>query len=103
MLGEELLVEVARQVFEGCETVTTPAGNARVQRTSKQKLQRVEFAAGAQRLVGIEQNPNTASRWAQLARAGHKVMQFRDARTGAYVANVVDGEATFYHRQQEKS
>lgn len=101
MLDEELLAEVARQVFEGQETIATPAGSARVQRTSKQRLRRVEFAAGEQRLVGIEQNPNTASRWAQLAREGHKVMQFRDARTGAYVANVVDGKVTFYHRQRE--
>jgi hypothetical protein len=101
MLDEELLADIARQVFAGTETVTTASGPARVQRTSKQRLRRVEFAMGEERLVGIEQNPNTASRWAQLARAGHQVMQFRDARTGAYVANVVDGKVTFYHRQRE--
>jgi hypothetical protein len=27
-------------------------------------------------------------------------MQFRDARTGAYVANVVDGKVTLYHRHK---
>jgi hypothetical protein len=28
-------------------------------------------------------------------------MQFRDARTSAYLANVVDGKVTFYHQQRE--
>jgi hypothetical protein len=101
MLDQGLLAEVARQVFEGQETIATPAGPERVQRTSKQRLRRVEFVMGEEPLIGIEQNPNTASRWAQLAREGHKVMQFRDARTGAYVANVVDGKVTFYHRRRE--
>ena len=102
MLDAELLAEVARQVFDGGETVTTPSGTARVERTSKQGLLRVEFDAGERRLVGIEQNPKTASRWAQMARAGHKVMQFRDARTGAYVANVVDDKVTLYHPKPEE-
>ncbi len=45
-------------------------------------------------LRGIEQNPKTESRWAQLARAGHKVMQFLSA--GRYIGNVVDGKVTIY-------
>ena len=40
----------------------------------------------------IEQNPNKKSRWAQLAREGHWVVQFRDAESGRYFAVVVDGE-----------
>ncbi len=51
---------------------------------------------GDRRLVGIEQNPATGSRWAELARAGHQVMQFKDAESNRYVANVVDGRVTFY-------
>jgi hypothetical protein len=45
-------------------------------------------------IMGIEQNPKTKSRWAQMARAGKKVMQFiQDAR---YVAVVADGKVTVY-------
>ena len=36
---------------------------------------------------GLEQNPETASRWAQLARQGKKVMQFLQGRR--YIAVVV--------------
>ena len=43
---------------------------------------------------GLEQNPGTKSRWAQLARSGKKVMQFLSE--GRYVANVVDGKVTMY-------
>jgi hypothetical protein len=100
MLDTQLLADIARQVFEGQKTVTTPSGTARVTTTSKQGLRKVEFSAGDERLVGIEQNPHTASRWARLAREGHQVMQFRDARTGAYLAVVVDGKVTLYPRHK---
>ena len=45
---------------------------------------------------GLEQNPDAKSRWAQMARAGKKVMQFLSE--GRYVANVVDGKVTRYGR-----
>jgi hypothetical protein len=43
---------------------------------------------------GLEHNPHTKSRWAQMARSGKKVMQF--LAEGRYVANVVDGKVTLY-------
>lgn len=46
---------------------------------------------------GLEQNPETKSRWAQMARDGKKVMQF--LREGRYVANVVDGKASLYGKR----
>jgi len=52
-------------------------------------------------LRGLEQNPKTESRWAQLARAGHKVMQFLSA--GRYVGNVVDGKVTLYGGKKKGS
>jgi len=59
---------------------------------------------GASSSAVAEQNPETKSRWAQLAREGKKVMQFLSG--GRYVANVVDGKATVYwkllHSKQEK-
>jgi hypothetical protein len=50
---------------------------------------------------GLEQNPETKSRWAQLARAGKKAMQFLSE--GRYLANVVDGKVTLYDRRALKS
>jgi len=47
---------------------------------------------------GLEQNPETKSRWAQLARSGKRVMQFLSE--GRYVANVVDGRVTRYGRER---
>jgi hypothetical protein len=38
--------------------------------------------------------PRLRGRWAQMARAGKKVMQFLSQ--GRYVANVVDGKVNFY-------
>ena len=46
---------------------------------------------------GLEQNPDTKSRWAQMARTGKKVMQFLS--DGRYVANVVDGKVNLYRRR----
>jgi len=48
---------------------------------------------------GLEQNPDTKSRWAQLARSGRRVMQFLSE--GRYVANVVDGRVTLYGSERE--
>jgi hypothetical protein len=42
---------------------------------------------------GLEQNPKTGSRWAQLARE-KKGMQFLSGRR--YIAVVVDGKVQFY-------
>ena len=65
-----------------------------VKRTSHNRLRQVDFEFDGLELRGLEQNPETKSRWAQLAREGKKVMQFLNA--GRYVANVVDGKATIY-------
>lgn len=43
---------------------------------------------------GLEQNAETKSRWAQMARSGKKVMQFLGE--GRYIANVADGKVTLY-------
>ncbi|HVH59865.1 MAG TPA: hypothetical protein VM709_06010 [Candidatus Sulfotelmatobacter sp.] len=65
-----------------------------VRTTPKKRLREVDFVFHRQELRGLEQNPETGSRWAELARRGHKVMQFLSA--GRYVANVVDGKVTRY-------
>ena len=87
---EETLISVWRQVLvEEVRTVTLESGSYPVGCTSRSKLCQVDFRFENQMLRGLEQNPNTGSRWAELARAGKKVMQFLDR--GRYVANVVDG------------
>ena len=63
-------------------------------RTSKRKLREVDFVFDGKEIRGLEQNPQTKSRWAVLARDGNKVMQFLSE--GRYVANVVDGKVTLY-------
>jgi hypothetical protein len=96
---EETLISVCRQVLvEDVKTVTLESGSYPIRRTSRSKLCQVDFRVENQILRGLEQNPNTGSRWAELARAGKKVMQFLDR--GRYVANVVDGKVNFYGRKQ---
>ena len=53
---------------------------------------RVQF--GDLRIIGIEQNPATTSRWAASAREGNRIMQFRCK--GRYVANVCEGKLLRY-------
>ena len=67
-----------------------------VRRTSRHRFREVDFTFDGQALRGLEQNPETRSRWAQLAREGKKVMQF--LRNGRYVAVVVDGKVFTYDR-----
>jgi len=57
-------------------------------------LRQVQFECEGQSIIGIEQNPNTTSRWAELARSGVKVMQF--IVEGRYAAIVAGGKVTLY-------
>jgi len=69
-----------------------------VRLTPKRRLRQVDFVFNKNDIRGVEQNPETKSRWAQMARSGKKVMQFLSK--GRYVANVVDGKPTIYsHRE----
>jgi hypothetical protein len=54
------------------------------------------FIFDGNEIRGLEQNPETKSRWAVLARSGKKVMQFLSG--GIYIANVVDGKVNRYRR-----
>jgi hypothetical protein len=44
----------------------------------------------------IEQNAEKPSRWGQLAREGHRVVQFKDTESNRFVAVAVDGKITVY-------
>ena len=65
-----------------------------VKRTSRHHFRQVDFRFAGEEWRGLEQNPETSSRWAKLAREGKKVMQF--LRKGRYVAVVVDGQVFTY-------
>jgi hypothetical protein len=100
MTLEDTLVSVWQQAFvEGAKTVTLGDVNYPIRRSSRSKLREVDFKFGEVQLRGVEQNPNTSSRWAKLAREGKHVMQFLSA--GRYVANVVDGRVMLYQAFQD--
>ena len=95
---EETLIDVWRQtLLNDAKIVELGTGRYRVRRTSRRRLREVDFVFDGQEIRGLEQNPQTKSRWAQLAREGKKVMQF--LIEGRYVANVVDGRAALYARR----
>jgi len=92
---EEMLISVWQQALvEGAKSVRLENRSFPVRRTSRSRLREVDFQFEGYELRGLEQNPKTASRWAQLARQGQKVMQFLQQRR--YIAVVVDGKLQFY-------
>src|SRR6267154_4455183 len=86
---EQTLVEVWRQTLVE-DTKVVELGKARytVRKTPKRGLRQVDFVFDGNGIRGLEQNPETKSRWAQMARSGKKVIQFLTG--GRYMANVVD-------------
>ena len=92
---EETLISVWQQALaENAKSVTLEGRTFPVRRTRRSRLREVDFQFEDHQLRGLEQNPETASRWAQLARQGKKVMQF--LRERRYIAVVVDGRVQFY-------
>lgn len=65
-----------------------------VTKTKGKRLRQVQFTVAGRSFLGVEQNPRTTSRWAQMARRGARIMQFLE--NDRYVANVADGQVTFY-------
>lgn len=57
-------------------------------------LKRVPMNLDGTQFTAIQQNPNTGSRWAAMARRGHRVVQFKDSK--GYVAVAVDGKVEEY-------
>ena len=95
MTLEEALIQVWRTALVDDAPEVELDGQAfPIRTTPRKRLRQVDFVFDGQLLRGLEQNPETGSRWAQLARSGHRVMQFLCA--GRYVANIVDGKVTLY-------
>jgi hypothetical protein len=71
---EETLVSVWRQALvDNARRVTLDGRTFPVRRTSRSRLREVDFQFEGHVLRGLEQNPETASRWARLARQGKRV------------------------------
>ncbi len=95
---EETLISVWQQALvENARSVKLENHSFPVQRTSRSKLHEVDFQFEGHELRGLEQNPETASRWAQLAREGKKVMQFLQQRRyiAAPAGALVSGSARY--------
>jgi hypothetical protein len=92
---EEVLIGVWRQTLvDGAKDVLIDENKYPVKTTPKRGLKQVDFRFEGHELRGLEQNPDTKSRWAKMAREGKKVMQFLDG--SRYVAVVVDGKMKTY-------
>ena len=97
MLDADLLQSVAAQLLAG-DWVEVGGQQLRVRCTSASRLRCVAFELDGRRYEAIEQNPDKPSRWGQLARDGHQVVQFKDTETNRFVAVSVDGKVQVYGR-----
>jgi len=95
MLDEGLLSFIAQQMLNN-DTVDLNGMHVPVIPTSTQHLRIVRFSMDGREYLGIEQNPCKRSRWGQLARSGHRVVQFKDSEINKFVAAAVDGRVTIY-------
>jgi hypothetical protein len=91
----ETLISVWRQALaEKKRSIDIGPQSYSVSITRSSRLRTVEFPLEGHRFAGIEQNPATTSRWAALARAGNRIMQFNC--NSRYVGNVCEGKLTRY-------
>jgi hypothetical protein len=98
---DEAFLTVWRQALVEQKKIVSVGGSTfSVRRTSKNRLAQVDFELNGAEFRGLEQNPQTTSRWAKLAREGAKVMQF--LRAGRYVGVVADGSLKHYGPKKEK-
>jgi hypothetical protein len=72
---EQALIEVWRQALvEDAKVVKLGTQHFPVRQTSTRDLRQVDFVFDGNDMRGLEQNPTTKSRWAQMARSGKRVM-----------------------------
>jgi len=62
----------------------------------RQRLKSVSFSIEGRKYVAIEQNADGPSRWGQLAKEGHTVVQFKDVVRNRFIAVAVDGQVREY-------
>ena len=97
---DKAFISVWRQALvEQKKIVSVDDATISVRRTSKHRLAQIDFEVNGVDFRALEQNPQTKSRWAKMAREGAKVMQF--LRAGRYVAVVADGVLKHYSSAQK--
>jgi hypothetical protein len=90
-----VLASIAQQMMQST-FVDLDGEKLSVRRTSGQRLRTLAFVIDGHQYQAIEQNPEKPSRWGQLARDGHQVVQFKDVETNRFVAVSVDGKIRIY-------
>jgi hypothetical protein len=95
MLDTATLESVASQLMTG-KQIELEGQTWPVTRTSSQRLRTARFTMNGREYQAIEQNRHKPSRWGQLAREGHQVVQFRDIQTDKYVAVAIDDKVQEY-------
>ncbi len=96
MLDTGLLSSVATQLMSNNTAIEVEGKSVPIHRTSSQHLRTAKFQIAGHEYTAIEQNPEKPSRWGQLAREGHHVVQFKDDESNKFVAVAVDGEVKEY-------
>jgi hypothetical protein len=92
---DDAFISVWRQaLLEKKNIISVGDATFPVRRTSKHRLAQIDFQVDGVDFRALEQNPQTKSRWAKMAREGAKVMQF--LRAGRYVGVVADGVLKHY-------
>jgi hypothetical protein len=95
MIDQALLTSIAQQMMSS-NVVNVNGKSVSVSRTSKHRLKTLTFTMDGREYQAIEQNAEKPSRWGQLARDGHQVVQFKDNETSKFVAVAVDGKIMVY-------
>lgn len=93
-LAQDLVIVWKQTLVDGAPEVEVGGRRYHFELSRGQGLRIVRFSSQAQTIEGIEQNPDTRSRWAQLAQEGQRIMQFKSG--GRYFANVCEGKVTRY-------
>ena len=104
MLDTALLASIAQQMMSS-NTVDLNGTHVAVRRKSRHRFRTLAFTMDGREYQAIEQNAEKPSRWGQLAKSGHQVVQFKDVGTNRFVAVAVDGEVTVYgagHRARKQ-
>lgn len=101
MLNKQLLSSIARQMMAG-SSVEVNGQQIPVSRTSANRFRTVAFEMDGKEYQAIEQNPEKPSRWGQLAKKGHAVVQFKGEETNRFVAVSVDGKILVYGSLEPK-
>lgn len=95
MVDTAVLASIAQQMMNSA-FVDLNGEQLAVRRTSGHRLRTLSFTMNHRQYQAIEQNPEKPSRWGQLVRDGHQVVQFKDIETNKFVAVAVDDKVRIY-------